>query len=240
MSILSLIYGCFIHTVGYLLFIVIPEIFSQPHIIVILNYLIGSVPTAYIFGRLLKGIDIRQYGSGNVGATNAMRILGKGVGITVLALDIVKGFLPLLLMGDLFAGRLPVNREISYIILGVSCICGHNWSIFLKFKGGKGIATTLGVLLALSLKIQGLGLIIALVLLTWALVFAINRIVSLASVIAAACLPLYMILFRSNFNYGQQATLIAAGVLLSFFTIYRHKANIQRLIEGKEKKIELR
>jgi glycerol-3-phosphate acyltransferase PlsY len=204
------------------------------------NYLIGSIPTAYIFGKLLKGIDIRQYGSGNVGATNAMRVLGKGVGITVLALDIVKGFLPLLFMGDFFAVRSPLSPEITYILLGVSCICGHNWTIFLNFKGGKGIATTLGVLLALSLKVQGLGIIIALALLTWILVFAINRIVSLASIIAAVCLPLYMILFRRSFDPGQWLTFIIACALLSVFTIYRHKANIQRLIEGKEKRIVFR
>jgi len=207
---------------------------------IVLNYLIGSIPTAYIFGRLLKGIDIRQYGSGNVGATNAMRVLGKGVGITVLALDIVKGFLPLLLMGDFFASGVRLSSEITYIILGVSCICGHNWTIFLNFKGGKGIATTLGVLLALSLKIQGLGLIISLALLTWILVFAINRIVSLASIIAAACLPLYMVLLNRNFDPAQRLTLITAGILLSIFTIYRHKPNIQRLMEGKEKRIDFR
>jgi acyl phosphate:glycerol-3-phosphate acyltransferase len=222
-----------------LVFLIIEDMYLG--IGIILYYLIGSIPTAYIFGKLLKGIDIRQYGSGNVGATNAMRVLGKGIGITVLALDIVKGFLPLLLMGDFFALKLSqLNPEITYILLGVSCICGHNWTIFLNFKGGKGIASTLGVLLALSLKIQGLGLIIALVLLTWIFVFAINRIVSLASITAAICLPLYIILFRSHFYYGQRTTMIIAGVLLSIFTIYRHKANIQRLMEGKEKKIEFR
>ncbi len=207
---------------------------------IILHYLIGSIPTAYIFGMLLKGIDIREYGSGNVGATNAMRVLGKGIGITVLALDIVKGFLPLLLMGDFFAVRTGLHPEITYIILGVSCICGHNWTIFLKFKGGKGIATTLGVLLALSLKVQGLGMIIGLVLLTWIIIFAVNRIVSLASIIAAICLPLYMIIFRENFAFGQKLTMIIAGVLLAAFTIYRHKANIGRLMQGSEKRINFR
>jgi glycerol-3-phosphate acyltransferase PlsY len=179
---------------------------------IIINYLIGSIPTAYIFGRLLKGIDIRQYGSGNVGATNALRVLGKSAGITVLALDIVKGFLPLLLWGDFFAARTAwIDPEIVYIILGVSCICGHNWTIFLNFKGGKGIATTLGMLLAIAVKIAGLGLIIGLVLLIWVGTFLISRIVSLSSLVAASC-----------------------------FTIYRHKSNIQRLRQGKESKIRFR
>jgi acyl phosphate:glycerol-3-phosphate acyltransferase len=198
---------------------------------IIINYFIGSIPTAYIFGRLLKGIDIRQYGSGNVGATNALRVLGKGVGITVLALDIVKGFLPLLLMGDFFALRTSLKPEIVYIIIGVSCICGHNWTIFLNFKGGKGIATTLGMLLALAVKVAGLGMIISLVLLIWLGVFLVCRIVSLSSIIAAAALPLLMIIFK------QQSTLTIASILLACFTIYRHKSNIQRLLQGKESKI---
>jgi acyl phosphate:glycerol-3-phosphate acyltransferase len=195
---------------------------------ILINYLIGSIPTAYIFGRLLKGIDIRQYGSGNVGATNALRVLGKGIGITVLALDIVKGFLPLLLWGDFFVLHTTISPEIVYIILGVSCICGHNWTIFLNFKGGKGIATTLGMLLAMAVKIPGLGLVIGLVLLVWIGVFIVSRIVSLSSLIAAAILPVFMIIFR------QPLTLIIASALLSAFTIYRHKSNIERLRQGKE------
>ncbi|MFA5099356.1 MAG: glycerol-3-phosphate 1-O-acyltransferase PlsY [Candidatus Omnitrophota bacterium] len=201
---------------------------------ILINYLIGSIPTAYIFGRLLKGIDIRQYGSGNVGATNALRVLGKGVGITVLALDIVKGFLPLLLWGDFFALRSSLRPEIVYIILGVSCICGHNWTIFLNFKGGKGIATTLGMLLAIAVKIPGLGVIIGLVLIIWAGAFIICRIVSLSSIIAAAALPLLMIIFK------QQIIMIIAGVILSAFTIYRHKSNITRLLQGKEPTIRFK
>jgi acyl phosphate:glycerol-3-phosphate acyltransferase len=201
---------------------------------IIINYFIGSIPTAYIFGRLLKGIDIRQYGSGNVGATNALRVLGKGIGITVLAIDIVKGFLPLLLWGDFFAVRTPIDPEIVYIILGVSCICGHNWTIFLNFKGGKGIATTLGMLLAMAVKVQGLGLVIGLVLLIWVITFVISRIVSLSSIVAAGTLPVFMIVFR------QPLTLIIASLLLSCFTIYRHKSNIQRLRQGKESTIRFK
>jgi acyl phosphate:glycerol-3-phosphate acyltransferase len=201
---------------------------------IIINYFIGSIPTAYIFGRLLKGIDIRQYGSGNVGATNALRVLGKGIGITVLAIDIVKGFLPLLLWGDFFAMRTPLDPEIVYIILGVSCICGHNWTIFLNFKGGKGIATTLGMLLAMAVKVHGLGLIIGLVLLIWVITFVISRIVSLSSIVAAGTLPVFMTFFR------QPLTLIIASLLLSCFTIYRHKSNIQRLRQGKESTIRFK
>ena len=201
---------------------------------IFINYLIGSIPTAYIFGRLLKGIDIRQYGSGNVGATNALRVLGKSTGITVLALDIVKGFLPLLLLGDFFALKTSIQPQILYIILGVSCICGHNWTIFLNFKGGKGIATTLGMLLALAVKVSGLGLIIGLVLLIWLGTFIISRIVSLSSLVAAVFLPLFMIIF------SQPLALIIASVLLSCFTIYRHKANIIRLRHGKEARIQFR
>ena len=104
----------------------------------IISYLIGSIPTAYLFGRVLKGIDIRKIGSGNVGATNAMRALGKGPGITVLLLDILKGFIVVVFLGDYFANK-PIFFQVQNlrIFMGLCCICGHNWTIFLQFKGGK-------------------------------------------------------------------------------------------------------
>ena len=99
---------------------------------VIVSYLIGAIPTAYIFGRALKGIDIRQHGSGNVGATNAFRILGKGPGTAVLLLDVLKGAVVTSLVADLFGQTDPLMR----VILGIIVVCGHNWTVFLNFKGG--------------------------------------------------------------------------------------------------------
>ncbi|MGE5308564.1 MAG: glycerol-3-phosphate 1-O-acyltransferase PlsY [Deltaproteobacteria bacterium] len=197
----------------------------------LLSYLIGSIPTAYLFGRFLKGIDIRKHGSGNIGATNALRVLGTVPGILVLLIDILKGFLPVLLIGGFVIGRSGMPAEIALIPLALAAISGHIWTVFLNFNGGKGIATALGVLLGLAFRIPGLNVILALLVLIWALVFTLSRMVSLASIIGAASLPVLIAVF------GQSRTLFLAGLVLALFTIYRHKENLKRIISGKEKKI---
>jgi glycerol-3-phosphate acyltransferase PlsY len=101
---------------------------------ILVSYFIGSIPVAYLFGRLLKGIDIREFGSGNVGATNALRVLGKGAGITVLVLDILKGFIAVVFLGNFVAIKAGIPEVTTRILLGLSCICGHNWTIFLRFE----------------------------------------------------------------------------------------------------------
>ena len=200
---------------------------------IVISYLIGSIPTAYIFGRVLKGIDIRKFGSGNVGATNAFRILGKGPGIAVLLLDILKGFLVVVFLSNFLAAKIfCISDETLCIILALSCILGHNWTLFLRFKGGKGMATTLGVLLGLSMKIAGLKAILGLVILTWLIIFMITRIVSLASIIAGIVLPIYMLLFK------QPRTLVFLAGAFSALIILRHKSNLKRLLQGKEPRIK--
>ncbi|MDD4980548.1 MAG: glycerol-3-phosphate 1-O-acyltransferase PlsY [Candidatus Omnitrophica bacterium] len=204
---------------------------------ILVSYLIGSIPTAYIFGRLLKGIDIRQFGSGNVGATNALRVLGKAPGITVLALDVLKGFVAVVFLGNIIllkAGAIPDTA--TRILLGLSCICGHNWTVFLRFKGGKGMATTLGVLLGLAFKVAGLKLIFVLLVLTWLVVFIMARIVSLSSIFTAIGLPVYMLLFGPK----ESAILVAASILLCIFILLRHKNNLKRLFQGKEPRLSFR
>lgn len=199
---------------------------------IILSYLVGSVPTAYAFGRLLKGIDIRKFGSGNVGATNALRVLGRGAGISVLAVDTFKGFLSVTLLADfIIAHSLTGSGQLLRIILGLACICGHNWTVFLNFKGGKGVATSLGVLLGLALNISGLKWVVAAAILTWLLLFFVTRIVSLASIVTAVALPIYMAAFK------QPLALILLSLLLSLFVILRHKSNLKRLMQGREPRI---
>src|SRR3989338_6376943 len=117
---------------------------------IILGYLMGAIPTGYIFGRALAGIDIRQHGSGNLGATNVLRVLGKGPGFLVLVLDILKGMLAVALIPDL----LGLTGTFDRVVLAIAAVCGHNWTVFLNFKGGKGIATSFGVLLGLMIKIK--------------------------------------------------------------------------------------
>ena len=200
---------------------------------ILISYLIGSIPTAYIFGRLLKGIDIRKSGSGNVGATNALRVLGKPAGIAVLVLDILKGFTAVFFLGNIIAARITGISDITArLLLGFCCICGHNWTIFLRFKGGKGMATTLGVLLGLAVKVAGIKVVFALVILTWLVVFAITRIVSLASILSGIGLPLYMFLLK------QPRILIYSSVSLSILIILRHKSNLKRLFQGKEPRLK--
>lgn len=201
-------------------------------IALLVSYLLGSIPTAFLFGKILKGIDIRKVGSGNVGATNAMRALGKGPGITVLLLDIIKGFIATYYLANYFIGKPVLFQEQNLrIFMGLCCICGHNWTIFLQFKGGKGIATTFGVLLALSLKIAGLNIVIGLVIVTWFLIFIFTRTVSLASILAAIALPLFSVFLK------QSISLILLSLLLCFFVIIRHKTNLVRILQGKEPRL---
>jgi glycerol-3-phosphate acyltransferase PlsY len=178
------------------------------------------------------GIDIRKSGSGNVGATNALRVLGKGPGIAVLIIDIFKGLIVVSFLGDYFADKAILGQVQNLrIIMGLCCICGHNWTIFLQFKGGKGIATSLGVLLGLALRITGLNIVITLLVIAWFIVFFLSRMVSLASIIAALALPVLCLIFKqSNF-------MILVATLLCVFVIIRHKANLARILAGREPRL---
>lgn len=198
----------------------------------LISYLIGSIPTAYLFGRALKGIDIRKIGSGNVGATNAMRALGKGPALIILLIDILKGFITVVFLGNYFINK-PILLEAQNltIIMGLCCICGHNWTVFLQFKGGKGIATSFGVLLGLSLKVAGLNVVIGLIVLIWLIIFTVSRIVSLASIVGAIMLPIL------SFYFKQPISLILLSLLLCIFVLIRHKANLIRILKGKEPRL---
>ena len=184
----------------------------------IVAYLIGSLPTGYLFGRA-RGVDIRKTGSGNIGATNVFRTLGKAAGITVLLIDAVKGFVPARFL--LFDAS-PETREYHAMVAGLFAILGHNYTCWLRFKGGKGIATSAGVLVALV----PFGLLLTLG--AWLLVFALSRYVSLASVCAALVLPFAV------WSVGGGGAMILLCTGLSLLAIYKHRANIQRLIAGTE------
>ena len=202
---------------------------------ILISYLIGSIPTAYIFGRVLKGIDIRKFGSGNVGATNAFRVLGKTAGILVLLLDVLKGVLPVVFVGDYYSLKSTIVPQDSLlIILALSCITGHNFTLFLRFKGGKGVATTFGVLIGLSFRIQGFGIILGLVILTWLATFIVMRMVSLASVLAGIAIPVFMILFKHS------PGVIFFGILVAVFIILRHRSNLKRVFQGKEPRLSFK
>ena len=195
----------------------------------IAGYLIGSIPTGYIFGRLYKGIDIREFGSGNLGATNAMRVLGKVPGIIVLVIDVLKGVVVITLVASLFG----ITHAVWLTLLSLTVVAGHNWTIFLKFKGGKGIATTLGVMIGLAIKIEGMRLVLGLSLLIWLVIFLGTGYVSLASIITATLLPVVMMLT------SQSLELVVMGIIFCIFVVLRHRANIKRLLSGKEPRVQL-
>jgi glycerol-3-phosphate acyltransferase PlsY len=194
---------------------------------ILCSYFLGSIPTAYIFGKLLKGIDIRQHGSGNVGATNAFRILGKGAGTAVLIIDILKGSLAVIVVGNLF----DFDQVFLRILLGVLVVIGHNWTIFLQFKGGKGIATSLGVLIGLAVQFESLRLVLVMTLLAWSITFFISGYVSLSSMIAALVLPLVMFLTKQSWE------LLLLGFVFCVFIFIRHIPNIKRLLAGQERPV---
>ncbi|MDP8212502.1 MAG: glycerol-3-phosphate 1-O-acyltransferase PlsY [Candidatus Zapsychrus exili] len=196
---------------------------------IILSYLIGSIPSAYIFGKMYKNIDIRQHGSGNIGATNVFRVLGKGPGSIVLLLDIFKGVFVVALIPDI----LGIPQVIMRIIAAIFVVIGHNWTCFLQFKGGKGVATSLGVLIGLTIKVSTIRPVLGLTLLTWITIFLITRFVSFSSIIAAISLPIYMLLTDQPF----QIELL--GVAFCVFVVIRHKANIKRLLAKEEPRVPL-
>lgn len=195
----------------------------------LLSYLIGSIPTAYIFGRLYKGIDIRQYGSGNVGATNVFRVLGKIPGIIVLLIDILKGVVPVVFV----ANALQLHQTLDYILLSLAAVVGHNWTVFLNFKGGKGIATSLGVLIGMAIQMPIIKPVLLGTLLVWVVCFLISRYVSLASIVAAVALPLLSLLTHQSIEFQ------ILSVVFCVFVIWRHQPNIQRLKKGQESRVLL-
>ena len=196
-------------------------------VIAVAAYLLGSIPTGYLVARA-KGVDIRAVGSGNIGAANVFRILGKPAGILVLVVDGLKGFAACAWLIDfviqLFAVA-PGQIENLRIVAGICAVLGHNYTCWLKFKGGKGIATSAGVYFALAPLAAGIALGI------WIIVFALGRYVSVASIAAAVALPTGVWLTKNNLFLGIVTT--ALGLL----AIYKHKGNIHRLLNGTERRL---
>ena len=193
-------------------------------------YLLGSIPTGFLVARA-KGIDIRTVGSGNIGATNVFRIVGKPAGIFVLLMDALKGFAAcwwlVNLVVQLFSIT-PGEIDCLRIIAGVAVVLGHNYTCWLKFKGGKGIATSAGVLAAL------VPLAMLICLAVWVILFALTRYASVASIVAAFGLP-----FAAWFTTHDWTLTLVTGAL-GALAIYKHKANIVRLRNGTEKRINFK
>jgi glycerol-3-phosphate acyltransferase PlsY len=195
-------------------------------------YLLGSIPTGYLFGRS-RGIDIRTVGSGNIGATNVLRTFGKPAGIFVFAVDALKGFVSCYFVGPLvyrsLGGTLEADsatHEFLKVTGGLFAILGHNYTCWLKFKGGKGIATSAGVVLGL------LPIAFAISFATWLIFLAITRYVSIASMAGAFVLP-----FAAWWPVRSSPTMIVVAAIIGVLAIYKHRTNVQRLLDGTESRI---
>jgi len=189
---------------------------------ILIAYVLGSIPTGFWMGKIFFKKDIRQFGSGNVGATNAFRALGPVPGVLALVFDILKGYASVLWIPSVMSIE---AGPLVQIALGCAAIAGHTWTLFLRFKGGKGVATSAGVFLALSWvgTVTVLGIFL--------LIFVLFKYISLASLISAACMPIVL------WFYHEPNEIIGFSIVIAFLIIIRHKQNIMRLIQGKEHRV---
>ena len=188
--------------------------------LIILSYFFGAIPSGVWIGKIFKNIDVRDYGSKNSGATNSYRVLGAKLGIAVLIIDVLKGFIPLYIASKF---NLKYN---DLVILGLVAILAHTFSCFISFKGGKGVATSLGVFLFLAPVITLILLVI------FILVVYFTKYISLGSITAAFLLPIF------TFLTHRDTYLFTLSVVIAIFVIYRHKTNISRLLSGTENKFK--
>jgi glycerol-3-phosphate acyltransferase PlsY len=202
----------------------------------ILSYLIGSIPTAYLAARIIKGIDIRDHGSGNVGATNALRVIGVKSGVGVLLFDLFKGAVCVSFLADYFyTFDTGLNKTLLMYMMGLATIIGHDWSVFLRFKGGKGVATTLGVLLAMSFYIPEFRMALLILIGVWFLIMIFTRLVSLGSIVLAVSLPVIFYIFWLLEKTSLNAVYFA--LIACILIIVRHRENIHNLIHRQERPI---
>lgn len=185
-----------------------------------ISYLIGCFSSAYLLGKIAQDIDIRNYGSGNAGTTNAMRVMGRKLGILTFIFDVLKGIIAV------YIGRLLLG-DIGGMVGGFFAVIGHNWPIFIGFRGGKGVATSLGVLMVMNLPSTILAVVFGMV------VAIISRYVSLGSMSFLSSYAIIYALITQDFNKG----IFVLALALAALTIFRHKSNIQRVVAGNENKL---
>lgn len=211
--------------------------------IIILSYLVGSIPTSIIISKLTKGIDIREHGSGNAGGTNVMRVLGWKQGLLVIILDALKGAFAVVVIARLHYGGLPFQNVSPFddftlvqIIAGIAAVIGHIWTVFAGFRGGKGIATALGMLIMIVTvdMLVAVGIFI--------LVVSISRYVSLGSILAAISVPLTLVV-RENILHDHiqsYSTLLPFLIAVSLLVVFTHRKNVVRLLNGTESKLSFK
>jgi glycerol-3-phosphate acyltransferase PlsY len=200
-------------------------------LIIVVSYIIGSIPTAIIAGKWLKKIDIREHGSGNAGATNVFRTLGWKAGITVLLIDMFKGFVPVYWIAGIFHHNFDTHIYFQ-LLAGICAIFGHMWTIFAGFKGGKGVGTSAGVFLGLAPLALGLSLLVFIII-VW-----ITRYVSLGSIVAASTLLVILVLQKFIFDVYIPDILLYVCIIIVLLLWLAHKDNIKRLLKGEENKLK--
>ena len=192
--------------------------------LLILSYLIGGIPFGFLAVYLVKKADIRGLGSGNIGATNVTRVLGKKWGISVFVLDFLKGFIVPLIV-PFFVSNPPT---FLFILAIIAVVCGHNWTPFLQFKGGKGVSTSLGGIAGLSLQFSSLLILFLIAIFAWVAVFFIFKVVSLASLVSVFSFFVFSLIFSLPLEFK------VFSLLLFVFILIRHKKNIKNLLKNKE------
>ncbi len=198
--------------------------------VLILSYLVGSIPSSIIAGKFLKGIDIRDYGSGNAGGTNAFRVLGWKAGLIVSLFDIGKGTFATLVISQLMIDPLVFSSlTLIKILAGLAAILGHTFTVFGGFRGGKGVATGAGMIIGLF------PVAFLICLSVFALILFSTGLVSLSSIIASVSLPVTLFIFNSAFSKNVDISLTIFSIIIPFFIIFTHRANIKRLLAGEEK-----
>lgn len=201
-------------------------------IVAIIAYLLGSISFSVIISKKMAGFDVREKGSGNAGSTNVLRTVGKKAAVLTLICDCLKGVLAILIA--YIAGNIvkDIDKSLLVQLAGIFVVIGHTFPVFFKFKGGKGVATSLGVLLMVNWQIGLICLVFALVLM------ALTRFVSLGSVAAAVLFPVLTVFIRTN--YLVPGNYIIFGIILAVFVIFNHRENVKRLLEGKENKLSFK
>ena len=189
-----------------------------PGVLLFASYLLGSIPSSYLAGRLTRGIDLREHGSGNLGATNTFRVLGAAIAAPVMIVDILKGWFPVAFF-PLWDGSPQWTWALVY---GASAIFGHVFSVFTRFQGGKGVATAAGVFLALAPLAVGIALAV------WLTALLIWRMVSLASILAAVTLMIVLLVA------DPRPSVLGLGIAVATFVVYAHRSNISRILRGEE------
>jgi len=201
---------------------------SSPWLLIPAGYLLGSIPFGYVIVKLTKGADVRESGSGNIGATNVNRVAGAGAGVATLLLDVAKGYLAVWL-----ADRMSGGNVNWMALAGLGAVAGHMFPVWLKFRGGKGVATALGVFVPLC------WMAVAAAAVVWLVVASIWRFVSLASVVAAAVLPVCMyLLYAPGTQHAPPMSVSYSTAIVSILIIVKHRENVRRLLAGTESRLK--